>query len=142
MPTLEEATSGRLTVVTGQVFRTEEGKVAIATADGQTIELDAAAVARFKVVDTSDIHPTVQLHIATDALSNAVVKPLKPIIKETIKEGIKDPIGDGTLAAKDIATDPRVDKLAIKDLRTDPITDKSVPSRMCASSISGTFHSA
>jgi hypothetical protein len=45
-PTLDEATSGRLTVVTGHVFRSAEGKVAVTMADGQIREFEAAAVDR------------------------------------------------------------------------------------------------
>lgn len=40
------ATSGRLTVVTGHVFRSAEGKVAVTMADGQIREFEAAAVDR------------------------------------------------------------------------------------------------
>lgn len=127
-PTWDEANSGRLTVVTGQVFQCGDGKVAVTTADGQTLEIEAAAVEQFKVVDSSDIHPVVQLHVLADSLAKAAVKTVKPIFKELSKDVIKDVVQDGTARGKDIATDPITDHKPVfadsgKELIKDPVKE-------------------
>src|SRR5574338_117957 len=122
-PSLDEASSGATTELTGLVSRVAEGRFAITIDDGRTYELDAAAVQRFRVVGTSGVTPVVAIRIVSDVLKDAALRPIKPLIKDVIKDPIKDIIHDGTLHAKDLRTDPIVDKNPPKDLHTDPLAD-------------------
>jgi len=112
--TLEEATSSATTQLTGMVFRSEEGRFAITTGEGQTYELDATAVQRFKVLDTQGLSPVVTLQIATDVLSKASLRPVKPFVKDLSTDPIKDLIADHKHLPKDLIKDP------IKELPWDP----------------------
>lgn len=125
-PTLEEASADDATELSGVVTRGSEGKFALTTADGQTLELDPAGVQRFRTEAGPGLHQVVTLRISAEALKAAVIRPLKPIFKELAKDPIKDIIHDhGTIFAKDVRTDPVTDKPLHKDIRTDPIQDKS-----------------
>lgn len=114
VPTLEEATSGATTQLTGMVFRGEEGRFAITTGEGQTYELDANAVQRFKVLDAQSLSPVVTLQVASDVLSKASIRAVKPIVKDLIKDVIKDLVADPKRLPKDLLKDP------IKELPWDP----------------------
>ena len=125
-PTLDEANADDATELTGVVNRGAEGKFAITTGDGQTYELEAAAVQRFRVEESQGLSQVVTVRISAEALKNAVLRPIKPIFKDIGKDPIKDIIHDhGTLHGKDFRTDPIVDKPIHKDIRTDPIQDKN-----------------
>lgn len=123
-PSLDDASSGATTELTGVVTRAGEGRFAMTTGDGRTIELDPAAVKRFRVVGSAGLSSVVSIQVAADALKDAIQRPIKPLVKDLIKDPIKDIVHDGTLAGKDIHTDPLVDKALPKDLHTDPIADK------------------
>lgn len=114
VPTLEEATSGATTQLTGMVFRGEEGRFAITTGEGQTYELDASAVQRFKVIDAQSLSPVVTLQVASEVLSKASIRAVKPIVKDVVKDVIKDLVADPKRLPKDLLKDP------IKELPWDP----------------------
>ena len=123
-PTLEEANADDATELSGVVTRGSEGKFALTTADGQTLELDPAGVQRFRTEAGPGLHPVVTLRISAEALKAAVIRPIKPVFKEIAKDPIKDIIHDhGTIFAKDVRTDPIADKPLHKDLHKDPIQD-------------------
>src|SRR3954451_3400991 len=94
-PTLDEATSEEMAELTGIVSRTEDGKFAITTSEGQTYELEAAAVQRFRAVEAPGFHKIATIQISSEALKAATLRPMKPLFKEMIKDPIKDVIGDG-----------------------------------------------
>jgi hypothetical protein len=125
-PSLEDASAGATTELTGLVSRTTDGRFAITTGDGQTFEMEVGAVQRFRPVEGGGFSPIATILVSSEALKNATLRPLKPIIKEIAKDPIKDIIHDGTHTyfSKDIATDPIADKHLPKDIRTDPIQDK------------------
>jgi hypothetical protein len=58
--------AGLVTVVTGHVFRSDGGRLVVAPAGVRMVEFPLEAVLRFKVMDSSGIHPLVQLHVMTD----------------------------------------------------------------------------
>jgi hypothetical protein len=60
------AGAGPVTVVTGHVFKSDGGRFAVAVAGVQMVEFPLEAVLRFKVMDSTGIHPLVQLHVMTD----------------------------------------------------------------------------
>ena len=122
-PALEDTASGKTTEVSGVVSRTTEGRFAITTGEGQTYELEVAAVRRFRVTEGPGLTPVATIEVDSEALKNATLRPLKPIIKDMIKDPIKEVIYDGTLHGKDVHTDPLVDKHFPKDLHTDPPVD-------------------
>lgn len=137
-PTLEEASSGATQELTGLVSRTEDGRFAITTGEGQTYELEVGAVQRFRPLDPGGLTPMATIQVASEALQNATLRPLKPIFKDVYKDPIKDIVHDGTLAFKDVRTDPVFDNKQIikdpqkdlpydtpaaKDIRTDPVFD-------------------
>jgi hypothetical protein len=128
-PTLDEAASGETVELTGLVARSGDGKFAITTGEGQTYELDPAAVTRFRAEAGPGLSRAVTVQISAEALKAAVLRPIKPLIKDMIKDPIKDMISDGggTLHGKDIQTDPITDKSLPKDIHTDPIADKHFP---------------
>lgn len=127
MPTIDEAASEDSVTVSGLAFRSTEGKFALTTGEGQTYDLDLAAVQRFKVVDSSGLTPVITVQLARDAFNKATLRPIKPIIKDVIKDVIKDIIHDHKLPWKDVIKDPIRDTL--KELPKDPIRDtfKEVP---------------
>jgi hypothetical protein len=124
-PSLDDASSGAHTELTGLVSRTgEAGKFAITTGDGKTYELEVGAVQKFRTDAGSGLTPVATIQVASEVLKNATLRTVKPIIKDMIKDPIKDVIHDGTLHGKDIHTDPIVDKPIHKDIHTDPLADK------------------
>jgi len=131
-PTLEDASSGQTTELTGLVSRISDDHFAITTGEGQTYELEVEAVTRFRAVEGPGLSSMVTIEISAEALKNATLRPIKPLIKDLIKDPIKDIVHDGTLYAKDLFTDPLADKthpsdtLAAKDVHTDPLADKHV----------------
>ena len=128
-PTLDEAASGETVELAGLVARSGDGKFAITTGEGQTYELDPAAVTRFRAEAGPGLSRMVTIQISAEALKAAVLRPLKPVVKDVIKDPIKDLITDGqnTIAGKDIRTDPITDKPLHKDIHTDPLADKHFP---------------
>lgn len=126
-PTLEEASSQDTTEITGAVSRTEEGKFAITTGDGQTLELEVGAVQRFRPVDSPGFARIATLQVSSEALKNASLRPIKPLFKEMIKDPIKDVVGDGKYPPGDkfppLDKHPPLDTVTAKDLRTDPLAD-------------------
>jgi len=128
--TLEEATSGATTELSGLVTRSGDNAFAITTGEGQTYELDPGAVQRFRAEQGSGLTMVVTIRIASDVLKAAVLRPLKPIIKDIFTDPIKDLISDGgggTVLGKDLITDPQTDKQPLKDIQSDPGTDKPIP---------------
>jgi hypothetical protein len=127
-PTLDDASAQETLELSGVISRTTDGKFAITTSDGQTYELDAAAVQQFRVEEGPGFSKIATIQITNEALKAAVVRPIKPIFKDIPKDPIKELITDGkhlpydTLAAKDLATDPLADH---KNLVTDPGVDTS-----------------
>jgi len=84
-------------------------------------------VQRFRAEAGSGLTPVVTIRIAASALKDAVLRPIKPILKDLTKDPIKDLISDqGTGYGKDIHTDPIVDKATHKDIHTDPLADKKL----------------
>jgi hypothetical protein len=125
-PSLDEATDEDVTELTGIVARGSDGKFAITTGEGQTYELDAEAVRRFRADAGTGLTPVVTIRITASALKDAVLRPIKPVFKDIVKDPIKDIISDqGTGFGKDIHTDPIVDKPTHKDIKTDPLADKT-----------------
>ena len=128
-PTLDEASSQDVTDLTGIVSRTTDGKFAITVPEGQTYELDAGAVQRFRMMDGPGFTKIVTIQILSDALKAATLRPIKPIFKDIIKDPIKEMIHDGkkfpidTLAGKDLHTDPVADEPWPKRFITDPAVD-------------------
>jgi len=131
-PTLEDAAAGKTTELTGLVSRISDDRFAITTGDGKTYELEVQAVTRFRASEGPGLAAMVTIEIAAEALANATLRPIKPIIKDLHKDPIKDLVSDGTLYAKDLFTDPVADKqfphdtLAAKDVQTDPVADKHI----------------
>jgi hypothetical protein len=115
VPTLDEASSGKTVTLTGVVFRSGEGRFAITCQDGQTLELEAEAVQRFKVVEGTGLVSVLQLEVQAEKLSAAAIKAVKPVVKDLHKDPIKD-VHHDTLHAKDLHKDPITDKVMPKDL--------------------------
>lgn len=122
-PALEDAASGKTSELSGVISRTTDGRFAITTGEGQTYELEVAAVRRFRLAEGPGLTPVATIEVDSEVLKNATIRPLKPVIKDLIKDPIKEVIYDGTLHAKDLRTDPLVDKQFPKDLHTDPPID-------------------
>ena len=125
-PTLDELNADDATELSGVVARGTEGKFTLTTGDGQTYELDAAAVQRFRAEAGQGLHPVVTIRISAEAVKAAALRPIKPLFKDMIKDPIKDIIADqGTIFGKDVRTDPIIDKPLHKDIHTDPLQDKN-----------------
>jgi len=120
---IDELKSGAHTVLRGTVYRSGEGTFALVTGTGESVELDVAAVDRFRVVG-SGLQPEIEISIATDALKNAKSVNLKYIPADTTNYGL-----DHKPPAKDIRTDPIVDHTWFvhdkhtKEIAKDPIYD-------------------
>jgi hypothetical protein len=133
-PTLDEATSQKVTELTGIVSRTSDGKFAITVSEGQTYELDAGAVQRFRAVDGPGFSKVATIQITSDALKEATLRPIKPLFKDVIKDPIKEIIHDGKFPPFD--KPPYLDKpfpidtLGGKDLHTDPVADLRWPKQL------------
>lgn len=114
-PSLDEASSGETTEVTGLISRTAEGRFAVTTADGTTYDLEVGAVRRFQAVEGQGLAKMARLEIASEMLKAAAIRQIKPFIKDLRTDPIKDMILD----TKHLFTDP-----VHKDISTDPIGDK------------------
>src|SRR5580765_1028543 len=89
-PSLDEAASDDSIELTGLVSRTTEGRFAITAHGGQTYELDVEAVQDFREEEADGAKAVATIRISRDILAKAVVRPLKPAIKDLIKDPIKD----------------------------------------------------
>jgi len=134
---VEELTSGKYVTVRGTVHRSGETSFVLAT-EGQLVELESAAVERFKVVG-SGLHPEVELSINAEALKAGKIISPKPVFtdgphtlfsldqKTPFKDLHTDPISDHKPLFKDLHTDPIADQtlfvLDHKNIHKDPITD-------------------
>ncbi len=128
-PSVDDAARAQTTIVTGMVFRSGDGKFALTGSDGQTLELPADAVEKFRVIDASGAHPVAELHIHSDKFKSASILQFKPFIKDVSTDLIKDILADQTFRAKDISTDPVKDLISdqgtikAKDVGTDGVFD-------------------
>jgi hypothetical protein len=124
-PTTDSLNS--VALLSGRVFRAESaGRFLILTAHGP-VELTADAVRRHKVLDTSGIHPVVQLEVdltrikritkdlVKEAPKDGIKDPVKEVAKDPLKDGIKDPIHDPKFAPKDPVFDPERGKVLAWD---------------------------
>lgn len=92
-PSAADLTSGRTTVVTGTVYRSEDAeKCVLATADGQLAEVPLDAVVRHKVVDSTGLLAVSQLEVVAARIGSRIT--LKELIKDPIKEVIKEVVKD------------------------------------------------
>lgn len=123
---VEDLTSGKVTVLRGSIFRSTDTTFALATGDGQLFEIESAAVERYKVVG-SGLHPEVELALSSDALRNAKAIAFKQAAADSAQKSLINE----KATFKDLRTDPIVDhtlfsldhKLPFKDIRKDPISD-------------------
>lgn len=130
-PSLEEASAGATTELTGLISRAGEGRFAITTTEGKTYELEVAAVRRFQPLEGQGLAKAATVEIASEALKAAAIRQIKPLIKDIRKDPIKDIIHDkpvykdviydGKHLPKDIIKDPIQDKPVHKDPIYDPV---------------------
>lgn len=124
-PTLDEAASDDSVELSGLVSRTTDGRFAISTAEGQTYELDVAAVRDFTPLEGPQVAATIR--IAKEVFEKAMIHPIKPLrkdlLKDPIKEIIKEVPWDHKSPYKDPIKDPITDTRWNKDIHKDPLTD-------------------
>ena len=128
-PSLDDAASDDSIELSGLVSRTTDGRFAISTHEGQTYELDVAAVREFREIEGAA--SAAAIRVSRDVLEKAVIHPIKPvrkdIIKDVIKDIIKDPVKevvwDNKNPHKDPIKDPITDTPRNKDVHKDPLSD-------------------
>lgn len=124
-PSLDDAATDDSVELTGLISRTGEGRFAITTPDGQTLDLPVDAVRDFREHDATGASAAATVRVGRDALGGAVIHPKKPVLKDGIKDVIKDVIWDGKHLHKDPILDPP--KPLPKDVHKDPLGDPPKP---------------